>query len=676
VVAVVSFCYWREQEPLTLQAGTLLDSRYRIVELVATSNSITAYRAHHELIDREIIIKVLNLDESDSDADLLARFQQEAKTLSLMNHPALLTVYDCGVIEDGAPYLVMDHIEGVSLAEVLQKEGALPLERALNIFAQVCDGLAYVHKRGVIHRDLKPDSIIFVGVYKNERVKVIDFGIAKLLASSPGTTQRLTRTGELKGNPVYIAPEQCLGRQPDARTDIYSLGCIMYETISGHPPFEGGQPLEIMSRHVNEVPQPLTAGHSGLNQFKKLNQIVLKCLAKKPDDRFRSAAQLSQELKALKQPGASRKPGKLALVATSTVCIMLLVGFILAGKGLDAALARISGWMQDLQPASQALIDNIERSTDALEREGHWEQALDSARRCVRRSRERYGEQSVAVAKALNKVAVLAEKLNDKPSARKAASEALEILVDLVNKRREGETKADTLKLAQQVLFACENGANLQEYSTKDLLNIMYRIALALPDDFQARARFKLAGRAVVDLARSRQQDCQTSVSVISCWAECYARMQDPQESLELRREALSVMDSCPDFAGMVRPMTLRAIALSSANQDSLPRKELLLRQAVDLIEQDAHPTMEMLAEANLSLAENLLKQEKWKESRIYFERALSISLEAIKGLQKPQDLLSDLEHYINSSSVQGDDAYRRKCEGAINTLSSRWHVR
>jgi serine/threonine protein kinase/Flp pilus assembly protein TadD len=287
--------------------GTVLGDRYEILELIGDGAMGQVYKAKHRLLKRIVAVKMMH-PNLVSGAAALKRFQKEAELASALNHPNILTVYDFGVTDGGVPYLVMAFLEGTSLAEQIAGGANLELKRSVHIFKQVSLGLAHAHENGVVHRDLKPSNIMLVQLDNDpDFVKIVDFGIAKLLTPTEGETDNLTRTGEVFGSPPYMSPEQCRALPVDARCDIYSLGCVMYRTLSGKQPITGHDLIEYLYKHVNETPEAFSIVCPELNIPADLETIIFKAMAKQPDDRYQSMGELRDALEHVYQgiPGDS-----------------------------------------------------------------------------------------------------------------------------------------------------------------------------------------------------------------------------------------------------------------------------------------------------------------------------------------------------------------------------------
>lgn len=276
--------------------GTVLGDRYEILELIGDGAMGQVYKAKHRLLKRIVAVKMMH-PNLVSGAAALKRFQKEAELASALNHPNILTVYDFGVTDGGVPYLVMAFLEGTSLAEQIAGGTNLELKRSVHIFKQVSLGLAHAHENGVVHRDLKPSNIMLVQLDNDpDFVKIVDFGIAKLLTPTEGETDNLTRTGEVFGSPPYMSPEQCRALKVDARSDIYALGCVMYRTVSGKQPITGHDLIEYLYKHVNETPAAFNIVCPELNIPADLEAIIFKAMAKQPDDRYQSMGELREAL--------------------------------------------------------------------------------------------------------------------------------------------------------------------------------------------------------------------------------------------------------------------------------------------------------------------------------------------------------------------------------------------
>ncbi len=283
----------------------LLADKYEFITVTGSGGMSVVYKARRHDNGEIVAIKMMHSLLMNDHA--LKRFQQEAKAITSLRHPNIITVHDFGVSEHGQPYMVMDFIEGNTLADVIKEKGGLTLDESLHRFIQLCDALEHAHEVGVLHRDLKPSNIMISNRDGNfADARIVDFGIAKLLDKEDenNDASHLTRTGELFGSPLYMSPEQCRGSKLDARTDIYSMGCVMYETLTGQPPLRGGSMVETFVLQMSEVPLSMAETCPGKNFPDELEAVIAKALAKDPDDRFQSMTELEFALMQI-QPNQS-----------------------------------------------------------------------------------------------------------------------------------------------------------------------------------------------------------------------------------------------------------------------------------------------------------------------------------------------------------------------------------
>lgn len=304
--------------------GQTLGGRYHVLQVIGEGGMGIVYEAMHVLIERRVAVKVLRQDFTRK-PDVVERFRQEARSASRIGHPNIIDVIDFGQTPSGASYFVMEKLEGEDLAEILSRDCVLAPARAVHLVHQCCVALAAAHAKGIIHRDLKPENL-FIGrtPLGAESIKIVDFGVAKM--TEPGVTagrgRRLTRTGMLFGTPEYMSPEQAKGVQPDHRADIYALGIILYELITGRVPFEGNNFMEVLNRHAQDTLPPMVKVNSGVTVSQELELVVQTALAKDREDRFPSMAEMATALEAtLEMPSrvSSDGPPSWALAPPKTL---------------------------------------------------------------------------------------------------------------------------------------------------------------------------------------------------------------------------------------------------------------------------------------------------------------------------------------------------------------------
>lgn len=261
----------------------VVGGRYEVVDELGRGGMAVVYRARDQVLDREVALKVL-APERAGDASFVRRFEREARAVAALNHPNVVAIHDTGD-DGGTYYLVMELVRGPTLADLLAEEGPLPPRRAAAIAHGVCRGLAAAHRRDIVHRDVKPSNVVFDT--ENDTVKVADFGLAR---SATDTTASTT----VYGSAPYMAPEQARGVDPDPRTDVYAVGCVLHEMLTGRPPFTGDSALAVVAQHQNEQPPALTDLRPGTPAV--LASVVERCLRKDPDARYQDADELAEAL--------------------------------------------------------------------------------------------------------------------------------------------------------------------------------------------------------------------------------------------------------------------------------------------------------------------------------------------------------------------------------------------
>lgn len=272
-------------------SGRVVNSQFRLLRKLGRGGMGVVYLAEQIGMDRQVVVKVLHAELVAGSDTAGARFQREAKAVARLNHPHIVQVHVFGQMETGQPFLAMEYVEGQTLTDLMIGAGRLPEGRALRIVEQVCDALVEAHGAGLVHRDLKPDNIMLADRHGNrDYVKVLDFGLAKMV----DTEERagVTHDGAIFGTPRYMSPEQGRGEKVDARTDLYALGVVLYELLSGVHPFEARSTLDILMKHASAPVVLPSARFPDLTLQPRVEAILKTCLAKDPADRFQSAAEL------------------------------------------------------------------------------------------------------------------------------------------------------------------------------------------------------------------------------------------------------------------------------------------------------------------------------------------------------------------------------------------------
>ena len=347
--------------------GTLVAGKFEILNLVGAGGWSVVYGARHTKLDRMVAFKVLRADLA-STAERIQRFEREARIISSLSHPHICAVYDYGILDSGQPYLVLEYLTGRTVAEILADSGIMPIETTVSLLKQSANALSAAHTKGIIHRDLKPANLMVVEHQGAQSVKIIDFGLAKTYEALEA--DQLTHTGLTIGTPTYMSPEQVRGSVLDARSDVYSFGCVMYEMLTGKAAITGRNTFEIMQNHLEYVPKI----GDGQKVPQALQDITLDCLSKAADQRYQSMHELEMDLDSFQRRGKIKGRNKQLIkilakgkgrVTVGTVVLgLVLVGALFAAKvgapnavstaGNDTAASLFDSKLARLDRLSQA----------------------------------------------------------------------------------------------------------------------------------------------------------------------------------------------------------------------------------------------------------------------------------------------------------------------------------
>jgi tRNA A-37 threonylcarbamoyl transferase component Bud32/tetratricopeptide (TPR) repeat protein len=358
-------------------------TNFKINELMGRGAMGSVYKARHMVLDKDVAIKLLH-SHLCTDEQAIKRFRQEATSASRLEHPGIVRVQDFGVTVEGQPYLQMDFVHGTSLSHLIA-QGPLQADRALKLCAQVCSALTEAHNKGVVHRDIKPSNLILTNPGQaDEAIKVVDFGIAKLMEEVKGG---LTQTGEAMGSPPYMSPEQCAAGQLDARSDVYSLGCVLFEMLTGHPPFPSESMYEVVHHHLHTLP-----ASTGVLS---LDAVILKAMAKDPAKRYASAKEFETALEEsrltlaskqsikqkvgayLKVMGARQQPKKLLILA-STILLLGVCGTFAAKYFIEAPKSNVAAIAIQKGPVDETAFARARHAGAQYAKQGKWQESFDS----------------------------------------------------------------------------------------------------------------------------------------------------------------------------------------------------------------------------------------------------------------------------------------------------------
>ena len=291
------------------QEPTVFNDRYELHRQIARGGMADVFLARDLLLDRPVAIKVL-FDQFSKDKQFVERFRREAQRAANLNHPNIVSVFDWGE-ESGTYFIVMEYVEGRSLAEIIRTEGSIHPDKVAEISSEVAAALSFAHRNGIVHRDVKPGNVL---VAPNGHIKVADFGIARALAN---VQSELTQAGTVMGTATYISPEQAQGIEVDPRSDLYSLGVMIYEMLSGHPPFTGETPVAVAYQHVQD--SPISLRTAGVSVAESLEAVTMKLLAKNPVNRYPTAEDLRSDLRRYQEGAHDLRPSNPSGVTGRTV---------------------------------------------------------------------------------------------------------------------------------------------------------------------------------------------------------------------------------------------------------------------------------------------------------------------------------------------------------------------
>ena len=413
-----------------LKAGYLLNGKYEIIRQLGEGGFARVFLATDQMLKRQVAIKVLKVGYALAEEDL-KRYQREAKLLAQLNHPNIISILAFDLLDDSTPFIVMEYLEGMPLSGLILERGKLPPELASNILLKTLEGLSYAHAAGIVHRDLSPANIFLLGNYPDFTPKIIDFGMSKIIADLTG---KLTKTGQLMGNPPYMSPEQLTGAPVDHRTDIYALGCILYEMLSGQQAFRGDSPLTVIYMHQHEYPPPPACEFQNVETERLFKAIMLRCLQKIPESRFQSCHDLAESLSKHKTASEILEDGQrislsswkiggaqtavsrsgMRFIAVLLLSICLAGGYLYLKRQSDYAKQnplltirtvtnkdkpqtkifekQLQDKIKRYGPKSPLLLKNLEELAELYESTSEWEKSLPLREQSVLIRTENFGE--------------------------------------------------------------------------------------------------------------------------------------------------------------------------------------------------------------------------------------------------------------------------------------------
>jgi serine/threonine-protein kinase len=416
--------------------GVILPRRYRILAPLGEGANSRAYKGVYEPLEQIVVVKMLKthliVDETKA-----KRFQHEIKAAAALVHPNIASVMDFGITDQGVPYIISEFLKGNSLSEVVAMDEHLAVPTAIHIFKQVTDALAFAHDKGIIHRDIKPSNIMICGGQDdNNNVKVLDFGIAKVRQLATG---KVTNPDEAADAAMYMSPEQCQGQELDGRTDIYSLGCVIYTTLTGRPPVIGISPADTIKKQVQVMPPPMESVRSDLFFPEKLQELVSRMLVKDPRQRYQFMRQVRMDLDTA---GLRQTTDEIHAPATSARLSSASRPFnlirISVGVGI-ACFVGVVGWMLfHKEPNQVAAVSHLlpggedeawrqlTSDAQAAYNQGHYQESEDLYQAALKEAK-RFKEPDQRMAKSLNSLAYISYQEDKLDAAEQNARDALAI---------------------------------------------------------------------------------------------------------------------------------------------------------------------------------------------------------------------------------------------------------
>jgi len=633
-----------------LVPGAVVDGRFEIVSLLGKGGMCTVYKANHLTMDRIVALKMLN-EKLVIDKDAMERFQREAKAISALEHPNIVKVYGFGAV-GRVPFMAMEYLEGISLADLLKQEQRLSKERALPIFSQILDALGHAHERGIIHRDLKPSNVMLV-VAEN-CVKLVDFGIAKILPESGKQLQKLTQTGDLFGTVLYMSPEQCSGVPLDARSDLYSMGCLMYEVLDGNPPLQGDAPYATMAKHLYESPR---ASDYLADDF---GSVVLSLLEKDPAQRPQSAIELNAALSnpasfvrrhIPKEKKQKSNVSKWAMLLCTVIIIVAIVWiFPKHGQNVDtvktapqqaqydrtereleSALARHENASH---PDNQQILEHLDNLTLFYMNHSKWAEAEPLFKRALAIREKVLG-------------------LNNRAGANS--------LIELAYCYSCQGKSTEATPLYKRALAILEKDRGTDD---PDVLTNMARSYMGQNKFTEAESLYK----RVLAIREKAPNNPHVDYSLMDL-AKCYFEQGKCAQAELLYKRALAIREKALGPNNLDVASSLNGLATNYLKQGKYAQAELLYKRALAIREKALGPNNLDVASSLNGLATNNLKQAKYAQAELLYKRGLAIDEKAL-GVNHP-NVLRDLNNLAGLYKTQGKTVEAKEWEAKAEAISA-----
>jgi serine/threonine protein kinase len=661
--AVQDFSLFGAEDPLV---GKVLDGRWKILQFLGEGSMSSVYQAEHLQTGELVVLKMLHQHVAANSSNV-RRFDSAAREVMALRHPRIAKFLDIHLDPNGEVFLVLECLPGESLEDILAKSGHLPSHRTIEIFSQVCEGLEYAHEDNVLHRDLKPSNIILVDSGKiKDDVKLADFGVAKLLAEESEdlkTSGYITRTKEVFGSPMYMSPEQCMGKKLDGRSDIYSLGCVMYETLTGKPPFVGKNVLETAYKHMNEAPKPIAPDITQDKVLMRLETVIFKALAKDPNERYQSISQLKSDLAILssaseiewaantfalkKAPKVKKKKQKqqletggskpwisfeVAVIGSVSLVIMVVIGFW--------SISFLNTESSDGPPFNNDLLWVVKDRTKIAE-QADFAQQEDGARTELSRAERETGTDSKEYAKALGALANVYVNSGHWSDAAPLLGHLADALKKLKDTSRIGECYGQ--------------------------LGYVY----FMQNQLQEAEKFSQLGVKEMEEKGAARKFLELPLQVLG---DIYSQNNNLAKADEVYTKLFSVVEpnKTVDTLGYIKA----AVKLGDVyrRENKMQQAEDLYRQGIDAYKQVIHTETQFFAKALYGMGLILAKEGKSKEAEQDFRESLNVAKSVFNGTVGPNnpEFLSAIRRQCLEIQWKTNPvgAFESKFTGGDNTTS------
>jgi serine/threonine protein kinase len=604
---------------------TLINERYEILSELGEGGMSVVYKARDTQLDEVVALKFLLASRLTHKKDFL-RFRHEATVFRRLQHPGITKTTDLGVLEEQQPYLVMDFVAGETLATLIEREGQLPVKETVEIFCQICDALAYAHGHGVLHRDIKPSNIMVTcWDSPSMQAKLLDFGIAKLMHVPQTASQQLTETGEIVGSPAYMSPEQARNDKLDARSDLYSLGCSLYECLTGSPPHVGQTPLATILRRETDIPLALSEASLGKTFPRQLEAIVSKLLKTHPEDRYQSALELKSDLEKLESPATSEpapttmqqrklvipKPPTVFVISAAVLCLTIPFIWWASKQRIKKSVSPLPG------SASPQVTKEMDSWWEQTAKDFAYDQ-IDSAEGYANR-----GDTQASDVRLRQAVSILDKVSPPDPKAKAAALSQLSINCMIRHEYKEAQ------KLCYQALALLEvadpDGLK-RALVTKDLADIYFYLG-------DRKKAYQLCEESAVLTAKScgdtSTRYCQTLTKAADVYmhAESIAKVRQTGKVKAIFDEVLSIADknySSPSNRSAVRHCLIQQ-AKYYQDHKLYPEAEERLNRALLLTGVPTAKEYHDIAVAKIDLARAYTGDHKFALGQSTFKSAITI---------------------------------------------------